>query len=551
MEATGHERRWTTRLLNRRFPDETERAADSRQPHKSVAMAPKSRYLTDRRYSARKPLFATEQHASILKKTDPPEHTQRDKQLDPTRRDEHQLHPAFSVLTRAREALPPETFDLSHSDISSSSGWRDDLGSPLAVSELRVGPFSEGSPFPVRRPSQRSPSSSILEVQRFSPPMRPRLTSTVLHPTYTPRLGGSRMGRTRLGQGGRAEQSGEGDKERSQSKVSPMSPHQANYWACAIPKAPPPSPDRSSSRWDPNREYQALLDYTYPLRPGQVVTEWNPSKLRGDSLLLTDPNFQDSGIEPDQLCSSRSLSGLGFSLSVGHRSPDLQAFTQSDPDSSISQSDPVDFSRDSPDGKSRRGTSRQRHHHRPPSSSSSSSLSPAFIRSTSLLPRSRCFGGEVDEEFRPLPEQLEELQLLSRQVREATAQLSRPLGASWESLDPDATSILSSTPLLLEKQEEDGDQGEELGAKYPGGSRHSRDEMIRQEMSAAHTADWGSKAWGRSSEAWVEPVRGVSQSGLGEAERLRGVGLRRNQESQEQNESLMQHIQVEMMSNNI
>lgn len=47
----------------------TERARDRGGPDKSVTIAPASRYLTDRQYTARKPLFSTETHASILKKT--------------------------------------------------------------------------------------------------------------------------------------------------------------------------------------------------------------------------------------------------------------------------------------------------------------------------------------------------------------------------------------------------------------------------------------------------------------------------------------------------
>ncbi|CAF91193.1 unnamed protein product, partial [Tetraodon nigroviridis] len=42
---------------------------------------------------------------------------------------------------------------------------------------------------------------------------------------------------------------------------------QLNYRACAVPKSSPPSTDRCSEDWDPNQEYQVLLDYTYPLRP--------------------------------------------------------------------------------------------------------------------------------------------------------------------------------------------------------------------------------------------------------------------------------------------
>lgn len=337
----------------------------------------------------------------------------------------------MNCLTRPE--LSPESFSRSYSDVSSPSASREDLGSPLAVSELRTRPCHEEptveSPSPVKPLAQWSLSSSILEVQRLNPPLRPPLTSTVLYPTYTPRSGYSRTGQTLLSLRGSAGGGGGENKLCSSgghSKGYPMSPYQANYWACAIPKDLSPSPDRHSADWDPNREYQALLDYTYPLRPGQVVTKWDSSNLREDA--QTDPNLQDSGIGLDHLCSSTSLSRLGFTvsdtgqtrdgstLSVGHRSPDLQALTKSC--TQFSQTDPVCLSLDSLESSENRGGMNryrsdghlhQRH-------ALSSAASPNFIRSTSVLPRSRHVCGEMDEEFWPLPVQLEELQLLSRQV---------------------------------------------------------------------------------------------------------------------------------------
>lgn len=347
----------------------------------------------------------------------------------------------MNFLTRPREELTPESFSLSHSDASPPSALRKDLGSPLKVSELRSRLCPEeptfGSPSPGSSSAQRGPLSSTLEVQRLNPPLRPRLTSTVLYPTYTRRSGYSRPGQTQLRLRGREGRGGGETRLCSSGGHSdghPKSPHQENYWACAIPKALPPSPDRQSTGWDPNREYQALLDYTYPLRPGQVGCEGDCSKLQGDSLLQTDPNLQDSGIELDHLCSSTSLSGLDFSVSgtgptrdrsthsVGHRSPDLRGFTKSSDGlrsgALLSLSDPVGLSSDSLDcGNIRGGMNRYRfdgRHHQHQTLSSSTST--AFIRSTSVLSQSRCVCGEVDEEFWPLPEQLEELQLLARQV---------------------------------------------------------------------------------------------------------------------------------------
>ncbi|XP_037592101.1 centrosomal protein of 68 kDa isoform X3 [Cebus imitator] len=68
---------------------------------------------------------------------------------------------------------------------------------------------------------------------------------------------------------------------------------QAEYWACVLPDSLPPSPDRHSPLWNPNKEYEDLLDYTYPLRPGPQL----PKHL--DSRVLADPVLQDSGVDLD------------------------------------------------------------------------------------------------------------------------------------------------------------------------------------------------------------------------------------------------------------
>ncbi|XP_042289532.1 centrosomal protein of 68 kDa isoform X1 [Thunnus maccoyii] len=583
METKGCSQRWKMRLPE--FKDsrgkdtergKTEKERNGAGPQKSVTMAPTSRYLSDRQYVMRKPLFSVEQHTSILKKTHPLKHPQKEKHLSVSRTEDQQ-YANISLLTSAREELTPESFSFSHCDLSSPSASREELCSPLGVSDLRGRLSHEehtvGSPFPGCKSAQRSLSSSFLEVQRLNPPLRPPLTSTVLYPTYTPRSGYSRRGQTELRLGGREGRGGGETKLNTcsfvgQSRGRTMSSCQANYWACAIPKALPPSPDRHSVGWDPNREYQALLDYTYPLRPGHLVSEWDRSELRRDSLLQPDPNLQDSGIELDHLCSSTNLSGLDFSLSgtgqireggtlsVGQRSPDLQGFSKSSDGSPSGAPLPLthpaslslesmDCCRDRGEMNSYRSGGHHHEHHTP-----SSSTSTAFIRSTSVLPRSRRVGVEVDEEFRPLPEQLEELQLLSRQVREVTAQLRRPITASWESLDPGTTSILSSI-TLPEKQEA---EEEEEGVKEQEGKQDT-DEGHREESSAAETAadDGDSEAVRRSPGAWMESVGGgLTRASLREvealAEQLCGLTLpdtqRSSQEDQEQSDSLMRHIQI-------
>ncbi|XP_011840889.1 PREDICTED: centrosomal protein of 68 kDa isoform X3 [Mandrillus leucophaeus] len=68
---------------------------------------------------------------------------------------------------------------------------------------------------------------------------------------------------------------------------------QAEYWACVLPDSLPPSPDRHSPLWNPNKEYEDLLDYTYPLRPRPQL----PKHL--DSRVPADPVPQDSGVDLD------------------------------------------------------------------------------------------------------------------------------------------------------------------------------------------------------------------------------------------------------------
>lgn len=352
-------------------------------PQRSVTVAPTSRYMTDRDYVPRKPLCSLTQHTSILKKTRPPEQDVQSRVL----RAEAQ-EPVH--MSRPTQEPPPEAPPHPLSGIFSEG----------PVSPWRTS--SAGSP-PLRtRSRQQSLSCSVLEVQRLHPPFRPQLTSTVLHPTYNRRSGYCRPGRAELGVGGGGGRT--------------VSPYQANYWTCAIPTDGPPSAQPHPGSWDPNRDYQALLDYTYPLRPG------TSSKAPGNTSLQSDPTLQDSGIELDRLCSSTSQSELNFPLGgtggrrglCGHRgSADIMGDRSSGaPRSPIEPGGSLD--------------------------SCDWACSSAL-----LLPQTRCGGGEVDEEFRPLPEQLKDMQLLSRRVRQMTAQLSRRVGASWESLEPGTASVQS------------------------------------------------------------------------------------------------------------
>uniref|UniRef100_A0A668TI17 Uncharacterized protein n=1 Tax=Oreochromis aureus TaxID=47969 RepID=A0A668TI17_OREAU len=391
---------------------------DKEEPYKGVTMAATSKYLTGRQYLTRKPLFSVEEHVSILKKTRP-------------------------------QRLMEKVRNMEKEELQVKSLY---LGSPLGVSELHHEDSTTfGTSFPVNRLAQQSLASSNFKVCGLDLPLKPRLTSTVLYPTYTP-CSNKRA---------QAQRMIESWRERKlcsfNYKEIPKSPYQADYWACAIPETLPPSPDRHSRVWDPNKEYQELLDYTYPLRPRQVDRKWDSSKSLQDDSLQTDLNLEDSGIAMGHPCSSTSLPGLDIStsargqsserviLSSNVMSPDRQFITRSsgEPLSLLSlSSDCLDCSEDGgeinpiiSDGLN------YQHHMR------STSTFSAFIRSESVLRQSRCVYGDLDEEFRPLPDQVEELQLLSRQVREMTAQLSCPVTANWDSLEPCTTSVPSSVTL--------------------------------------------------------------------------------------------------------
>ncbi|NXS39780.1 CEP68 protein, partial [Balaeniceps rex] len=85
-------------------------------------------------------------------------------------------------------------------------------------------------------------------------------------------------------------------------RIREMSSYQADYWACAIPDSLPPSPDRCSPHWNPNKEYEDLLDYAYPLKPRYKLGK------------MPEPFLHDSGIGLDSF--SVSPEGTSRSTSI-------------------------------------------------------------------------------------------------------------------------------------------------------------------------------------------------------------------------------------------
>ncbi|XP_074720435.1 centrosomal protein of 68 kDa [Strix uralensis] len=92
------------------------------------------------------------------------------------------------------------------------------------------------------------------------------------------------------------------DNRPTAERIRGMSSYQADYWACAIPDSLPPSPDRHSPHWNPNKEYEDLLDYAYPLKPRYKLGK------------MPEPFLHDSGIGLDSF--SASPEGTSRSTSI-------------------------------------------------------------------------------------------------------------------------------------------------------------------------------------------------------------------------------------------
>nr|XP_012780412.1 centrosomal protein of 68 kDa isoform X3 [Maylandia zebra] len=553
MEVKGCRQRWKLNcreLQSKRCstPEVTERVkiekGDKEEPYKGVTMAATSKYLTGRQYLTRKPLFSVEEHVSILKKTRPQRLMEKEKQQD---RSEHHN---IKFLPKPREELIPQRLSPSPIEISLPSTSEEDLGSPLGVSELHHEDSATfGTSFPGNRLAQQSLSRSNFKVCGLDLPPKPRLTSTVLYPTYSP-CSNKRSQAQRVIES-RRERSWRERKRCSfgvNSKEIPKSPYQADYWACAIPETLPPSPNRHCTAWDPNKEYQELLDYTYPLRPRQVDSEWDSSKSLQDDSLQTNLNLQDSGIAMGHLCSSTSLPGLDIStgargqsseriaLSSNYMSPDLQFITRSsgEPPSLLSlSSDCLDCSEDGGERNPFVNDSLNDQHHM-----RSTSTFSAFIRSESVLRQSRCVHGDLDEEFRPLPDQVEELQLLSRQVREMTAQLSWPVTANWDSLETCTTSWPSSISLS-------GKQEERTKVKELQEDKQDRNDFKKWSTEHKNAPPTAAVYVGHADGGLGRPSLKKAETLV---DRLCGLSLidnpKESLEGQEHSDSLMQHIKV-------
>ncbi|KAM7078868.1 centrosomal protein of 68 kDa [Molossus nigricans] len=203
----------------------------------------------------------------------------------------------------------PRVLDLSQqrhiSGFPFSSKWRS-MGSPGATappfSGCSVSASSPGSSFQSHQEKVEPSSCSLAKVSSSLELVGPQSAPSVVGPG--PQLQWSPQP---VSSGGDAPGLG-------RRRLS----FQAEYWACVLPDSLPPSPDRHSPLWNPNKEYEDLLDYTYPLRPRPRL----PKHL--DSQVLADPVLQDSGIDLDSFSVSPA-STLKSPTNVSHSCPPAEA----------------------------------------------------------------------------------------------------------------------------------------------------------------------------------------------------------------------------------
>ncbi|XP_039198975.1 centrosomal protein of 68 kDa isoform X3 [Crotalus tigris] len=222
-----------------------------------------------------------------------------------------------------------------------------------------------------------------------------------------------------------------------------MSSFQADYWACAIPDSLPPSPDRQSPLWNPNKEYEDLLDYTYPLRPKYKLAK-----------NLKDSTVHDSGIDLDSLSISPESTLKSMSMwdqeHQTRESPTAQRLS-SPFLKKLECSVPVSHYRISPIGKMsladgevgisggmspnlsprcleppnspfviEQGCHKNRHECLLRRKAASGN----FLRSTSVLPlQKECAS---DDEYLSLPPRLKEIETLAQQLTDLTLTIKKP-----------------------------------------------------------------------------------------------------------------------------
>ncbi|XP_033859910.1 centrosomal protein of 68 kDa-like isoform X1 [Acipenser ruthenus] len=345
-------------------------------------------------------------------------------------------------------------------------------------------------------------------------------------------------------------------------------PYQADYWACAIPSALPPSPNRMSPHWDPNEEYRVLLDYTYPLRPNHSCSR---GKSGGDPI-VSDPLLHDSGIELDSFCYStnntlRSTPCLECDTAVlindnsATESPfSGKGLRPSGPEykepchlklgfvhqqhvgssrrsiSPYSSDDYVDLSLENSNSsawfESHNKKLEQRMWHHKYGVFSSAASKPCFIPTTQILPLHKAW--DSDEEYLSLPLRLKELEVLSQQLNTIAVQISKPGDVCCETQSVLEKDTASPKTLYNQVELMTGEGITDAGALF-GTQTIKEDYDLENDLQSAEGELTKSRL--KKVSYFMEQLGGLS---LFEFEKKTQV----DHSGGETKESLMQHIQT-------
>ncbi|KAJ8250142.1 hypothetical protein COCON_G00220640 [Conger conger] len=519
---------------------------------KTVTMAPRSRYLTGKSpYVVRKPLFASCSHTSILKK--PPLEEPSEQEVEPGQGcSDLDGHLEFMSSLLAGETTDPST--ASPANASSLSTSADALSMPLSTLDLR-------SWSPHEDPGLAAGSqANMLSRRRLpGPPLDVHSLTVQTSPKWNSTQKSSSLGlyssssshllrRNRLehilvksGDTSLIPGSSLADKSHPLS-LHRMSPFQADYWACTIPSCLLRSPDRKSPNWDPDKEYETLLDYTYPLRPNHAPTLDSPDRERASPMLL------DSGIELDRLCSSSNLSGSAHSdQPMGERRRGLNTSEQliSAPKdskrygcrlfgswhSSVDQKGLSVESLLETQGKEAQCWT----HGQKQGIFASRDPAAHFIPTWRVLPARRMAWGseeEEEEEYHALPAQLQELQVLSLRLQALSLHICKSRHDSSESLETETCSEQTSRTLV----EKCGEAGPWEGGLEPlSGSPCSQGSVEGEALEASLQGGL------RELASCMGHLSGLAPGGVSLSD-LQGR-MEPDQEGSEAKQSLMQQIQ--------
>lgn len=528
---------------------------------KTVTMAPRSRYLTEKsQYVVRKPLFADNSHISILKKPPLLEHSEQEVEPEQgcSNLDRHWDMQCLSTLP-AEET--PDSYDACPASSLSTSA--EDLSVPLSTLDLRSwSPHEDTSMvagFQANLPRRRCLSSPPLDVHSLKVEMSPKWKSTQRSSSLEHYSSSSHFSRRNRAEHGLVQprdtslnpRSSLADNKSHPLPLHKMSPFQANYWACAIPRSQLSSQDRKSPNWDPDKEYETLLDYTYPLRPNHLPA-LDSTGTR--SLLRTNPVLLDSGIGLDRFCSSSNLSCSDQPL--GEKRRGLRATEQVSPapkehlhskhygyrpfGSSDSSVDQIGLSSESLLETDSKRAHRWTHGWK---QGIFASGDPArhFIPTSHVLPARRMVW-DSDEEFYALPGQLQELQVLSQHLQALSEQVCKSYDNSCESLEKETSSERTSATLVENKPEEEGPGEEGEGPIFGSSCGQERSaEVEGLEASLRRLGKEVNRCSLRKVASCMQHLSGMSLGGVSLSE-VQG-SMPTSHEDFEAKESLMQHIQ--------